>query len=358
MMKKNECRKGEPDQGYYLCISREKSYNGHTHAVVNFMNIIETKNLTKSYDELIAVDNLNLQIEEGEIFGLLGPNGAGKTTTLLMLTTLKPPTSGTALINTFDIVRQPDKVRKSIGIVFQDPSSDEILTGYENLKLHGWLYDMPDKLREERIKEVLELVDLTDRKNDRVKKYSGGMRRRLELARGLMHHPKILFLDEPTLGLDPQSRDYIWKYILKLAKEKKITIIITTHYMDEADKLCNRLAIIDHGKIVVMGVPKDLKKELGGDIIRLKAENLSIDGLKKLYYVKNISNCDGEICLTVENANEHLQEILKTVGKVDSVEIRSPTLDDVFLHYTGRGMREDRPEGGWAEKAMNARSKE
>ena len=322
------------------------------------MNIIETKNLTKKYNHLTAVDDLNLQIEEGEIFGLLGPNGAGKTTTLLMLTTLNPPTSGTALINTFDIVRQPDKVRKSIGIVFQDPSSDEILTGYENLKLHGWLYDMPDKLREERIKEVLELVDLTDRKNDRVKKYSGGMRRRLELARGLMHHPKILFLDEPTLGLDPQSRDYIWKYILRLAKEKKITIIITTHYMDEADKLCNRLAIIDHGKIVVMGAPKDLKKELGGDIIRLKAENLSIDELKKLYYVKNISNCDGEICLTVENANEHLQEILKAVGKVDSVEIRSPTLDDVFLHYTGRGMREDRPEGSWAEKAMNARSKE
>ena len=322
------------------------------------MNIIETKNLTKKYNDLTAVDDLNLQIEEGEIFGLLGPNGAGKTTTLLMLTTLNPPTSGTALINTFDIVRQPDKVRKSIGIVFQDPSSDEILTGYENLKLHGWLYDMPDKLREERIKEVLELVDLTDRKNDRVKKYSGGMRRRLELARGLMHHPKILFLDEPTLGLDPQSRDYIWKYILRLAKEKKITIIITTHYMDEADKLCNRLAIIDHGKIVVMGAPKDLKKELGGDIIRLKAENLSIDELKKLNYVKNISNCDGEICLTVENANEHLQEILKAVGKVDSVEIRSPTLDDVFLHYTGRGMREDRPEGSWAEKAMNARSKE
>ena len=322
------------------------------------MNIIETKNLTKKYNDLTAVDDLNLQIEEGEIFGLLGPNGAGKTTTLLMLTTLNPPTSGTALINTFDIVRQPDKVRKSIGIVFQDPSSDEILTGYENLKLHGWLYDMPDKLREERIKEVLELVDLTDRKNDRVKKYSGGMRRRLELARGLMHHPKILFLDEPTLGLDPQSRDYIWKYILRLAKEKKITIIITTHYMDEADKLCNRLAIIDHGKIVVMGAPKDLKKELGGDIIRLKAENLSIDELKKLYYVKNISNCDGEICLTVENANEHLQEILKAVGKVDSVEIRSPTLDDVFLHYTGRGMREDRPEGSWAEKAMTARSKE
>jgi ABC-2 type transport system ATP-binding protein len=321
------------------------------------MHIIETKNLTKKFEKMTAVDNLNLQINEGEIFGLLGPNGAGKTTTLLMLVTLKPPTSGTAMINGFDIVKQPDKVRKSIGIVFQDPSSDEILTGYENLKLHGWLYDMPDDLREERIKEVLELVELTDRKNDRVKKYSGGMRRRLELARGLMHHPKILFLDEPTLGLDPQSREHIWKYIENLAKEKNMTIIITTHYMDEADKLCDRLAIIDKGKIVVLDSPKQLKKDLGGDIIRLKAEALDVEALKNLPYVKNISPCDGEVCLTLENANTHLQEILKLVGKVDSVEIRSPTLDDVFLHYTGRAMREGSPEGSWAEKMMNASEK-
>jgi ABC-2 type transport system ATP-binding protein len=323
---------------------------------MDFMFVIETKNLTKKYSELFAVDNLNLKVEEGEIFGLLGPNGAGKTTTLLMLTTLKQPTSGTATINNFDIIKQPDKVRKSIGIVFQDPSSDEILTGYENLKLHGWLYDMPDNLREERIKEVLELVDLTGRKNDRVKKYSGGMRRRLELARGLMHHPKILFLDEPTLGLDPQSRDVIWKYIERLAKEKNMTIIITTHYMDEADKLCNRLAIIDNGKIVVLGYPKELKKGLGGDIIRLKAEYLDTEVFKNLKYVKKISKCDSEVCLTVEDANKHLQEILKVAGKVDSVEIRSPTLDDVFLHYTGRGMREGTPEGSWVDKAMNVRS--
>jgi ABC-2 type transport system ATP-binding protein len=318
------------------------------------MSIIETKNLTKKFEKMTAVDNLNLQVNEGEIFGLLGPNGAGKTTTLLMLVTLKPPTSGTATINGFDIIKQPDKVRKSIGIVFQDPSSDEILTGYENLKLHGWLYDMPNELREERIKEVLELVELNDRKNDRVKKYSGGMRRRLELARGLMHHPKILFLDEPTLGLDPQSREHIWKYIDKLAKEKNMTIIITTHYMEEADKLCNRLAIIDKGKIVVLGSPKKLKKDLGGDIIRLKANNLDIHQLKNLPYVKTISSCDGEVCLTVEDANSHLQEILNLVGKIDSVEIRSPTLDDVFLHYTGRAMRDGQPEGGWAEKMMNA----
>jgi len=319
-------------------------------------NIIEIKNLTKKFEKITAVDNINLQIKEGEIFGLLGPNGAGKTTTLLILTTLKPPTSGTTTINNFEINKQPDMVRKSIGIVFQDPSSDEILTGYENLKLHGWLYDMPDDLKEQRIIEVLKLVDLTNRKDDLVKKYSGGMRRRLELARGLMHHPKVLFLDEPTLGLDPQSREYIWEYIEKLSKEKNITIILTTHYMDEADKLCDRLAIIDNGKIVVIGSPKKLKKDLGGDIIRIKAGKLNIDALKNLTYVKNITNCDGEFCLTVEDANLNLQEILGIIGRVDSVEIRTPTLDDVFLHYTGRGIRESSPEGGWAEKAMHMRS--
>ncbi|HQM94663.1 MAG TPA: ATP-binding cassette domain-containing protein, partial [Methanofastidiosum sp.] len=302
-------------------------------------------------------DNLNLEIKEGEIFGLLGPNGAGKTTTIFMLTTLKPPTSGTATINGYDIVKDSDKVRKSIGIVFQDPSSDEILTGYENLKLHGWLYDMPDDLKERRIKEVLELVDLTNRKDDLVKKYSGGMRRRLELARGLMHHPRVLFLDEPTLGLDPQSRDYIWSYIEKLAKEEKITIVLTTHYMDEADKLCDRLAIIDYGKIVVLGTPDDLKKELGGDIIKLRGKSLNLEPLKNLIYVKNIAASSDEVFLTVEDANMHIQDILNTVGKVDSTEIRSPTLDDVFIHYTGRGIREDSPEGSWAEKAMHVRGK-
>jgi len=305
--------------------------------------MISTKNLTKKFENLTAVDNLNLEIKEGEIFGLLGPNGAGKTTTIFMLTTLKPPTSGTATINDYDIVKDSDKVRKSIGIVFQDPSSDEILTGYENLKLHGWLYDMPDDLKERRIKEVLELVDLTNRKDDLVKKYSGGMRRRLELARGLMHHPRVLFLDEPTLGLDPQSRDYIWSYIEKLAKEEKITIVLTTHYMDEADKLCDRLAIIDYGKIVVLGTPDELKKELGGDIIKLKGKSLNLEPLKNLTYVKNIAVSSDEVFLTVEDANMHIQDILNTVGKVDSTEIRSPTLDDVFIHYTGRGIREDSP---------------
>ncbi len=320
------------------------------------MYSIETKALTKDYDGFKALDSLDLSVEEGEIFGLLGPNGAGKTTTLMILNTLRKPTSGSATVNGFDIVKDPAKVRKSIGIVFQDPSSDDILTGYENLKLHGLLYDMPTQLKEERIAEVLELVELTDRKDDRVKKYSGGMRRRLELARGLMHHPRVLFLDEPTIGLDPQSREKIWSYIKKMAKDENISIIITTHYMDEANRLCDRLAIIDKGKIVVIGTPNDLKKELGGDIIKLRTETPNMKKLEGMQYVKKISFTEGELSLTVEDAKKHLQEILNLVGKVDSVEVRSPTLDDVFIHYTGRGIREDSAEGGWAERAMHARN--
>lgn len=319
------------------------------------MSVIETYNLTKRYNGLTAVDDLNLKVEEGEIFGLLGPNGAGKSTTLLTLTTLIKPTSGTATVNGFDIVKQPGYVRKSIGIVFQDPSSDDTLTGYENLKLHGMLYGMPAALREEKIKEVLALVDLSDRKNDQVKKYSGGMRRRLELARGLMHHPKVLFLDEPTLGLDPQSREHLWKYIQDLARDKKMTIIITTHYMEEADTLCHRLAIIDKGKISALDTPANLKTVIGGDIVIMKVNNPDMDSIKKLQFVKKIELEDGLVHLTVIGAKEHLPEIFQVIGKVESVEIHSPTLNDVFLHYTGREIREDSPEGGWAERSMRQR---
>jgi ABC-2 type transport system ATP-binding protein len=316
--------------------------------------IIDIKDLTKTYDEHTVVDHLNLQIEQGEIVGLLGPNGAGKTTTLLMLTTLKTPTSGTALINGFDIRKHPDKVRSSIGIVFQDPSTDEILTGYENLKLHGWLYGIPEDTLKDRITEVLKLVNLTDRKDDRVKRYSGGMRRRLELARGLMHFPKVLFLDEPTLGLDPQSRDSLWQYIEKLAAEKNMTIILTTHYMDEADRLCDRIAIIDNGKIIVMGTPRQLKANLGGDIVRIKAATPDVEKLKALPYVKEVTALNDEVCLTVENASTHLQEILSVVGKIESVEVRIPTLDDVFLHYTGKAMKESGDQGNWATSTFTA----
>ncbi len=320
------------------------------------MHVIETFNLRKEYDGLVALDNLNLQIEEGEIFGLLGPNGAGKTTTLMTLTTLIKPTSGTAKVNGFDIVKQPSSVRKSIGIVFQDPSSDDILTGYENLKLHGMLYSMPVELREKRIKEVLKLVDLEDRKDDQVKKYSGGMRRRLEIARGLMHHPKVLFLDEPTLGLDPQSREIIWKYIENLSKEEKVSLILTTHYMEEVDRLCGRLAIIDKGKVVALDSPSNLKRIIGGDVVVMKINNLDLEAMKKLSFIKNIENKNGLVYLTVINASENLPQIFQVAGKIESVEIHSPTLNDVFLHYTGREIREGSPEGGWGQRAMNLRS--
>ncbi len=320
------------------------------------MPSIETINLTKRFDSFVAVDNLSFSIEQGEIFGLLGPNGAGKTTTLLMLTTLLKPTAGTAEVGGFDIVREPARVRKSIGIVFQEPSSDDTLTGYENLKLHGMLYSMPAKLREERIEEVLRLVDLTDRKNDLVKKYSGGMRRRLELARGLMHRPRILFLDEPTLGLDPQSRAHIWKYIEDLAKKVNMSLVLTTHYIEEADKLCNRVAIIDRGKIVALDSPANLKRIIGGDVVTMKVENPDIDGIKRLEFVKSIELKDGLISLTVTEINKQLPRILLTIGKVESVEFHSPTLNDVFLHYTGKEIRDTSPEGGWAERTMHYRS--
>ena len=315
---------------------------------------IAIRGLTKRFGTLAAVDSLSLEIGEGEVFGLLGPNGAGKTTTLLMLTTLIPPTGGSATVGGFDIVKDPDRVRSAIGIVFQDPSSDETLTGYENLKLHGLLYGMPGELREQRIAEVLSLVELTDRKDEMVKRYSGGMRRRLELARGLMHHPKILFLDEPTLGLDPQTREHIWAYIRRLAEEKKITIILTTNYMDEADKLCNRLAIVDHGKIAKLGTPRELKRELGGDIVHLRAPGCDPAIFRNLPFVRE-ARADGDgVSITVQDAPRHLQELLDRAGTVEAVEVRPITLEDVFLHTTGRGIREGPAEGGWAEKVMAA----
>jgi len=318
---------------------------------------IEILNLTKEFGKIKAVDNLSLKIEHGEVFGLLGPNGAGKTTILMMLTTLVNPTDGTAKVNGFDIKKEADKVRKSIGIVFQDPSSDDILTGYENLKLHAMLYGIPDKTVEEKITEVLRLVDLEDRKKELLKNYSGGMRRRLEIARGLMHQPAVLFLDEPTLGLDPQTREHIWEYIRKLASEKKMTIILTTHYMEEADLLCNRIAIIDKGKIVALDTPGNLKKIIGGDIIRIKSPAPNIEAIKKLDFVKKVEMVDKTVSITVEGARKHLPKILETIGKVDSVYVREPTLNDVFLHYTGQEIRDTEAEGGWVQRAMNVRTR-
>lgn len=223
--------------------------------------IIEVKNLTKKFKEFTAVDDISFTVNEGDIFAFLGPNGAGKTTTIKMLTTLLKPTEGEIILNGFDAVKNSDNVRKSFGIVFQDPSLDDELSAFENMEFHGVLYGVPKKVRKERIKQLLEMVDLWDKKDKLVKTFSGGMKRRLEIARGLLHHPKILFLDEPTLGLDPQTRNHIWKYIKELNKKEKVTVFLTTHYMDEAEKMSNKIAVIDHGNIITQGTVNELKKE-------------------------------------------------------------------------------------------------
>ncbi|MHA1603694.1 MAG: ATP-binding cassette domain-containing protein, partial [Candidatus Freyarchaeota archaeon] len=228
------------------------------------MYAVETHNLVKKFGEIVAVDGISIKVKEGEIFGLLGPNGAGKTTTISMLCCMIKPTSGEAYVNGYDILKHPNEVRKSIGIVFQEPAIDDRLTGRENMEIHAMLYNVPRKIMKQRIDEALELVELTDRADHLVRTYSGGMRRRLEIARGLIHRPKVLFLDEPSLGLDPQTRERIWDYIEGMAERENMTIILTTHYMEEADRLCDRVAIIDFGKIKVEGSPSELKNSLGG----------------------------------------------------------------------------------------------
>jgi ABC-2 type transport system ATP-binding protein len=318
------------------------------------MAIISCKALTKKYDtKVTAVDKLDLEIESGEVFGLLGPNGAGKTTTISMLCTLIHSTSGSASVAGFDIKKEPAKVRKSIGIVFQEPSVDDLLTGRENLDLHGILYAMKEDVRKKRVDEMLELVGLTERADDLVREYSGGMRRRLEIARGLMHSPKVLFLDEPTLGLDPQSRTHIWDYIRKLSKEHGTTMVLTTHYMEEADLLCNRIGIIDLGKIIALGTPRELKSKIGEDIVRLKGA-VDAERLKKLKFVKKVAQEDGVTTVALVDAPSNLQALLKEVGKVESVEVREVTLNDVFLHYTGKEIHKEEGEGGWFERVARS----
>ncbi|MFA6268850.1 MAG: ATP-binding cassette domain-containing protein [archaeon] len=242
-------------------------------------NIIEVKGLTKEFGKLCAVNNISFSVKKGEIFAFLGPNGAGKSTTIKMLTTLLHPTKGEISLNGFDTLKHSDDVRKSFGIIFQDPSVDEELTAIENMEIHGVLYGVKKELMKQRIEQLLKIVELWDRKDDFVKKFSGGMKRRLEIARGLLHHPKILFLDEPTIGLDPQTRNHIWDYIKKLNKDEGITIFFTTHYMDEADRVAHRIAVIDHGKIVADGTSKQLKaktktKNLEDAFIKLTGYNI------------------------------------------------------------------------------------
>lgn len=228
-------------------------------------DLIEVKNITKDFKGIKAVRDISFKVKEGEVFGFLGPNGAGKTTTIKMLTTLLHPTSGKMKVNGFDPMTQQSEARASFGIVFQDPSLDNELTAYENLEFHGVLYGVPKEERKKKIEELMKFVGLWDRKDDYVKTFSGGMKRRLEIARGLIHHPKILFLDEPTLGLDPQTRNSMWKYLAKLNKEEGMTVFFTTHYMNEAEKAADRIAIIDHGKIIKIGTPEELKKATNTD---------------------------------------------------------------------------------------------
>ncbi len=314
--------------------------------------MIKIRGLTKKYGSHIAVDNLTLDIYENEVFGLLGSNGAGKTTTIHMLATLLKPSSGSATVNGYDIVSQPSRVRSSIGIVFQAPSSDDMLTGYENLQLHSMLYSVPRNIRKQRIEEVLNLVGLTERMHDQVKTYSGGMRRRLEIARGLLHKPKVMFLDEPTLGLDPASRETMWRYIQRLVKEERMTVILTTHYMEEADILCNRIGIIDKGRIVALDTPKGLKAGLGGDVIRIKTQQQrynNSDKISQLDFVRKVEQNDGFLVVSVNNAKRDLPILLRHV-EAEMAESASPTLNDVFIHLTGRNIKEQEPEGGFAEK--------
>lgn len=321
------------------------------------MITVAVENLTKKFGDLVAVDHVSFEIEEGEIFGLLGPNGAGKTTTLSMLSTMLRPDSGRAEIDGHDIVKDEDGVRKSIGIVFQDQSLDDELTAWENMDFHGRLYRIPKKIRLERTNELLNLVGLEERKDDLVKTYSGGMRRRLEIARGLLHRPKVLFLDEPTLGLDPQTRNYLWEYIEKLSGEMKITVIITTHYMDEADRLCGRVGIIDKGRIIALDTPENLKKGMGGDVITVHSPDYhgKIADLDAPW-IEKIENYDGFFSIALQDVEEHLSELIEMlIGreiKIVSVSVHKPTLEDVFLHYTGRTIRDE--EAGTKEQMRMA----
>ena len=304
--------------------------------------IISVENLEKKFGELVAVNGVSFSVEPGEIFGFLGPNGAGKSTTINILCTLIKPTAGRATINGFDVVHQQSHVRQSIGLVFQDPSLDERLSGLQNLRFHARVYNLPAKIREQRIEEVLNMVELWDRRKNRVSTYSGGMKRRLEIARGLLHYPRVLFLDEPTLGLDPQTRNRIWDYIIQMRKREGTTIFLTTHYMDEAEK-ADRIAIIDHGKIVALDTPGKLKSMVGKDIITIKTDDnhKAAEEMKERYQIE-ARNDGEELTFEVAKGAKFLPSFIKGFGTtVLSVRLRRPSLDDAFLKLTGHEIREE-----------------
>ena len=322
---------------------------------------VQVDGLDKRYKKVVAVDGISFSIERGELFGMLGPNGAGKTTTLGILSTLRRKDAGDARVWGFDVARQRAEVRRRIGIVFQEFSLDDKLTGRENLDFHGRLFGMPRALRRERMAEVLELVDLTGRAKDQVEKYSGGMKRRLEIARGLMHAPPLLFLDEPTLGLDAQTRRQIWDYLAEMNRTAGVTMILTTHYMDEADTLCGRVAIVDHGKIVACDTPQALKASLGGDAVTLEVEGGAEirTALAGLPFVSKVAPREGALELTLDRAESRVPELVDAVrgsgGQLRSLNLRKPTLEDVFLHYTGRQMRDAHEDAGAISRAQRRR---
>ena len=314
------------------------------------MHSIETKSLTKSFGSVIAVNDISFSVKTGEIFGFLGPNGAGKSTTMMILTTLLKPTSGQALISEFNVMENAKKVRENIGFVQQETTVDEYLTGRENLLLQARLNHIPKNQVKERIDEVLELIELSDKQNDAVVTYSGGMRKRLDIAGGLLHRPKVLFLDEPTVGLDIQTRRKIWEYIKKIHKEFDMTIFLSTHYMEEADNLCDRIGIIDGGKIQVIDSPENLKNAMGNEVISIIMDDSDnrdsfLSKLKEIESVNNINQDGTKLTLFVSNGTKVIPTIFQISSeleiKITTISLTRPTLDDVFLSYTGHEIRDD-----------------
>jgi ABC-2 type transport system ATP-binding protein len=311
--------------------------------------MIVVENLVKKFKDVTAVNDVSFTVKKGEIFGMLGPNGAGKTTTIHIIATLLKPTSGKVLVSGINVSEKPQLVREKIGIVFQDPSLDNQLTAYDNMYIHGKLYGIDKSVLGRKINDLLELVELRDFKDKQVRFFSGGMRRRLEIARSLLHEPEVLILDEPTIGLDPQSRNKVWEYLGKIRKEYDMTILLTTHYMDEAEELANRIAIMDHGKIVAMGSSEELKSMLGRDVILLRFTGDPQGFCRKLSFVKDckLTN-DGRMELLVDNASRCIPEIFEVANhngvKILEINYRRPTLNDVFLHLTGRELRDQLEE--------------
>jgi ABC-2 type transport system ATP-binding protein len=304
--------------------------------------VIQATGLVKRYGELEAVRGIDLEVRPGEIFGFLGPNGAGKSTTISILCTLLTPSAGTARVAGIDVVRDPARVRQRIGLVFQDPSLDDQLTGRENLEFHAFIYSVPASERNRRIDEMLALLQLTDRAGSLVRTYSGGMKRRLEIARGMLHQPQILFLDEPTLGLDPQTRQSIWTHLNELRDSKGLTIFMTTHYMDEAE-FCDRIAIIDRGQIVALGTPDELKAMVGGDVVTITSSR-SDDAAAEIQTLLGVAPIrdNGSLRMEVPDAKVFVPRLVRELtAPVDTVTLRRPSLDDVFLKLTGRAIRDE-----------------